>query len=77
MVNFVTDAKDIIAFQGEAGANSHMACIEARPELSVLPCHSFEEMLAAVLKNAVAPAMVPEKTLSPVELVHSPSVTRI
>ena len=59
MVNFVTDAKDIIAFQGELGANSHMACIEARPELSVLPCHSFEEMLAAVQEKRAGFAMVP------------------
>ena len=68
MVNFVTDAKDIIAFQGELGANSHMACIEARPELSVLPCHSFEEMLAAVQENVQAFAMVPVENSSPAEL---------
>ena len=55
----MTDAKDIIAFQGELGANSHMACIEARPELSVLPCHSFEEMLAAVQEKRAGFAMVP------------------
>ena len=55
----MTDPENTIAFQGELGANSHMACIEARPELSVLPCQSFEEMLAAVQEKRAVLAMVP------------------
>ncbi|MBH68259.1 MAG: prephenate dehydratase [Rhodospirillaceae bacterium] len=55
----MTNPDKTIAFQGELGANSHVACLEARPELSVLPCHSFEEMLAAVQENKAVAAMVP------------------
>jgi len=48
-----------IAFQGELGANSHMACQVSCPELDPLPCHSFEDMLAAVQENRALCAMVP------------------
>jgi len=37
-----------IAFQGEAGAYGHQACIEARPDMTPLPCPTFEDALAAV-----------------------------
>ena len=55
----MNDIKTTIAFQGELGANSHMACIEARPNFDVLPCHSFEDMLAAVQEKRAIEAMVP------------------
>ena len=55
----VTDPNNTIAFQGELGANSHMACMEARPNLEVMPCHSFEDMLAAVQEKRAIAAMVP------------------
>ena len=37
-----------IAFQGEAGANSHIACIQAYPSYEPLPCPTFEDAFAAV-----------------------------
>lgn len=55
----MTDPNNTIAFQGELGANSHMACMESRPELNVLPCHSFEDMLGAVQDKRAIAAMVP------------------
>jgi len=55
----VSDSNRTIAFQGELGANSHMACQAACPELEPLPCHSFEDMLGAVQEGRAARAMVP------------------
>ena len=37
-----------IAFQGEPGANSHIACREAYPGCEPLPCATFEDAFAAV-----------------------------
>ncbi|MDO8839138.1 MAG: prephenate dehydratase [Parvibaculum sp.] len=37
-----------IAFQGEPGANSHIACREAFPDMVDLPCDTFEDVFAAV-----------------------------
>jgi prephenate dehydratase len=55
----VGDPSKTIAFQGELGANSHMACQAARPDLEPLPCHSFEDMLSAVQERRALCAMVP------------------
>lgn len=52
-------AKKIIAFQGEPGAHSHMACLDARPDLEPLPCPVFEDMLKAVQDGRADYAMVP------------------
>jgi prephenate dehydratase len=48
-----------IAFQGESGAYSHLACIEAHPELEPLPCESFEDAFAAVSEGQAKLAMIP------------------
>jgi prephenate dehydratase len=48
-----------IAFQGEPGANSHLACRDAYPELEPLPCPTFEEALAAAKNGGAALAMIP------------------
>ncbi|MGA7544908.1 MAG: prephenate dehydratase [Methyloceanibacter sp.] len=48
-----------IAFQGEAGANSHLACRDAYPKLEALPCPTFEDALAAVKGGEAALAMIP------------------
>ncbi len=48
-----------IAFQGELGAYSHQACVDARPDLEVLPCRSFEDVIAAVRSGAASEAMLP------------------
>ena len=48
-----------IAFQGEPGAYSHEACRKARPEMEALPCHTFEEVIAAVREGEADLAMLP------------------
>ena len=48
-----------IAFQGEAGANSQMACQEALPGLEPIPCPTFEEAFAAVDEGRADLAMIP------------------
>ena len=55
----MTQPNRLIAFQGELGANSHLACTAARPELEPVPCASFEEMLATVQDGKALCAMVP------------------
>src|SRR6266702_2097828 len=37
-----------IAFQGEPGANSHIAIVEAYPDAEPLPCATFEDALSAI-----------------------------
>ena len=37
-----------IAFQGEPGANSHLAARDAYPGMEALACPTFEDALAAV-----------------------------
>ena len=48
-----------IAFQGEPGANSHLACQDAYPQMEALPCPTFEDALAAVKNGEAALAMIP------------------
>ncbi len=48
-----------IAFQGEPGAYSHLACNEAYPDFEPLPCESFEDAFAAVSNASAALAMIP------------------
>jgi prephenate dehydratase len=48
-----------IAYQGEPGANSHIACIEAYRALDPLPCPTFEDAFAAVRSGRAALAMIP------------------
>ncbi|MES1198730.1 MAG: prephenate dehydratase [Pseudomonadota bacterium] len=48
-----------ISFQGEPGANSHIACREAYPELEPLPCPTFEDAFAAVSEGSALYAMIP------------------
>ena len=38
----------LIAYQGEPGANSHIACNDVFPELEPLPCATFEDAFAAI-----------------------------
>jgi prephenate dehydratase len=51
--------KPIVAYQGIAGAYSHLACTNALPDHQPLPCMSFEDMLAAVQDGEADRAMVP------------------
>ncbi|MBM3519245.1 MAG: prephenate dehydratase [Alphaproteobacteria bacterium] len=48
-----------IAYQGEAGANSHIACIEAYPDHEPLACGTFEDAFQAVKDGEAALAMIP------------------
>ncbi|MFY9760333.1 MAG: prephenate dehydratase [Xanthobacteraceae bacterium] len=48
-----------IAYQGEPGANSHLACREAYPGMEPLPCPTFEDAFAAVRTGRAALAMIP------------------
>jgi prephenate dehydratase len=48
-----------ISFQGEPGANSHIAAHEAYPKLEALPCASFEDAFAAVSEGQARYAMIP------------------
>ena len=49
----------IIAFQGELGAYSHQACRETRPEMEVLPCRTFEDVIQSVRDGKADLAMLP------------------
>jgi prephenate dehydratase len=48
-----------IAFQGEPGANSHIACKQAYPDYEPLPCATFEDAFAAVRSGRATLAMIP------------------
>ena len=48
-----------IAFQGELGANSHVACAKRFPEMQPLPCASFEHALEAVASGEADLGMIP------------------
>jgi prephenate dehydratase len=48
-----------VAFQGEPGANSHLACREIYPEAEPLPCPTFEDCFAAVERGTADVAVIP------------------
>ena len=48
-----------IAFQGELGAYSHEACLQARPDLEPLPCGTFEDAIEKVRSGIATLAMLP------------------
>ncbi|MBI3444824.1 MAG: prephenate dehydratase [Magnetospirillum sp.] len=48
-----------IAFQGEPGAYSHLACRNAYPGMQPLPCPTFEDTFAAVREGRARYAMIP------------------
>src|SRR4051812_15508583 len=48
-----------IVFQGELGANSHLACSEAYPEYQPLPCHTFEDAFSALSSGEAELGMIP------------------
>lgn len=53
------DPARTIAFQGEPGAYSDLACHAAYPDMTTLPCASFEQAFAAVEDGLAALAMIP------------------
>ena len=48
-----------IAYQGEPGANSHIACIEAYPGHEPMACGTFEDAFQTVKEGGAALAMIP------------------
>ena len=48
-----------IAFQGEAGANSDLACRKAYRDYETVPCPTFEDVFAAVRSRKADLAMIP------------------
>jgi prephenate dehydratase len=52
-------AQKKIAFQGELGANSHIAIREAYPAYEAVPCPTFEDAFAAVTAGDAELGMIP------------------
>ncbi|HMB10717.1 prephenate dehydratase, partial [Saliniramus sp.] len=48
-----------IAFQGERGANSNIACLDVHPDWTPLPCPTFEDAFAALKDGQAQLAMIP------------------
>jgi prephenate dehydratase len=48
-----------IAYQGEPGANSDIACREVYPDWETLPCASFEDVFAAIEDGKAQLGMIP------------------
>jgi len=48
-----------IVFQGEPGANSHLAIEEVFPKATAIPCPTFEDCFSAVTKGEADLAMIP------------------
>jgi prephenate dehydratase len=48
-----------IAYQGEPGANSDIACRDACRDMTPMPCASFEDAFMAVTEGRAALAMIP------------------
>jgi prephenate dehydratase len=48
-----------IAYQGEPGANSHIACDNVYPGWKTLPCPTFEDALAAIVEGTALLGMIP------------------
>ena len=48
-----------IAYQGEPGANSHIACAQSRPDFEPMACRTFEDAFAAVARGNADLAMIP------------------
>ena len=49
----------VVAFQGELGANSHIAINEVFPSAEPLPCATFEDAFSAVREGVAPLAMIP------------------
>ncbi len=54
----MTDRTKIV-FQGENGANSHMACRHVYPDYEAIPCATFEDCFSAMADGSADLAMIP------------------
>jgi len=50
---------NVIAYQGEPGANSHIACNNVYPDWQLLPCATFEDALGALADGSARLGMIP------------------
>lgn len=58
-------AQGKIAYQGERGSNSHIACREVYPQYDAVACRTFEDVIAAVESGEAQLAMIPvENTIA-------------
>lgn len=58
-------AQGKIAYQGERGANSHIACKDVYPDLEPVACRTFEDVISVVESGDAALAMIPvENTIA-------------
>src|SRR5205085_7476705 len=48
-----------IVFQGEPGANSHLASREVFPDYEAVPCPTFEDAFSAISSGEAALGMIP------------------
>lgn len=48
-----------VAFQGEKGANSHLAILEVFPKAAIVPCPTFEDAFEAVRTGEADVGMIP------------------
>ena len=48
-----------ISYQGEPGANSHIACADVFPDWEPMPCATFEDALGAVQDGVAGLGMIP------------------
>lgn len=53
------EAGKVIAFQGQPGAYSNLACREVYPDYEPLPCENFEDAFEAVSNGTASLAMIP------------------
>lgn len=59
------NARTLIAFQGEPGANSDTACRNMYPAMTPMPCPTFEDAFNAVDRGEASLAMIPiENTIA-------------
>ncbi|MEM9967053.1 MAG: prephenate dehydratase [Pseudomonadota bacterium] len=54
-----SEAPPRIAFQGALGAYSHEACLQAHPQMTPVPCTTFEGVIRAVKEKRADLAMLP------------------
>ncbi len=58
-------AQGKIAYQGERGSNSHIACREVYPQYDAVACRTFEDVIAMVESGDAQLAMIPvENTIA-------------
>jgi prephenate dehydratase len=54
----MTETRSIV-YQGEPGANSHIACVDNFPDLTPIPCPTFEDAFAALQEGSADLGMIP------------------